>query len=122
MKIIPYVGVVLDLTATVTEHGTGQLETASDTVPITSDEYSLLISPDHFQPGIPFNGKVRVAESLKDITNKTMKICYNLAIKHEWNYTRSICEHFNLTGKNETDFVIFPFEENIHSIQITVRI
>lgn len=122
VKIIPYVGVVLDLTATVTEHGTGQLETASDTVPITSDEYSLLISPDHFQPGIPFNGKVRVAESLKDITNKTMKICYNLAIKHEWNYTRSICEHFNLTGKNETDFVIFPFEENIHSIQITAQI
>lgn len=112
----------VELSATVKEQGTDQIEKASSSATLAWSKYNLQISAGNFQPGMPFKGKVTVKESFIDLTTKPVEICYKFAfgISNVEHHSKPKCQNFSISDKNETEFVIFPSRSDTYSIEISV--
>ncbi|GLV36564.1 Thioester-containing protein 2 [Carabus blaptoides fortunei] len=112
----------VDLSASIKEQGTDQIEKASSNAVLAWSKYSLQTSSENFQPGMPSKGKVTVKDSLIDLTEISVQICYKFAfgISHVEHFSKPKCKRFPISEKNETEFVIFPTRSDTYSIEINV--
>lgn len=117
-------GVILNIIATVTEHGTNQIETNNGKCEITDVAYRLDFShtPRQFQPGLPYHGVLKVTDSVVPLQEEVIQICYNLAIRKTWNIKKNQqCSNFTVVG-DSVNFYILPLKEIVVQIHLSVGI
>lgn len=113
----------IQLIATVTEHGTSRAETETGKSHITNKAYNLKFADDnkHFQPGLPYHGRLRATDTLISLRGEVVKICYNIAVDKIWNIKDvSQCSTFTFGHDDTIYFTILPVKNNVLQIKLYV--
>lgn len=114
----------IHITATLTEKGTNRIDVTTGKIPIILKPYTMkFIYNPIFQPGLPYGGKLKLSNINTDVSNETIEICYNFAIKKSWNYlNEEQCSSFKVDEDDTIDFSILPVKNNVIHINLNVSI
>lgn len=112
----------LYITSTITEAGTNRIDITNGRVYIYFKPYAIkFVSSSVFQPGLPYKGKVKLINVKKIVSNDSLEICYNLALKKSWNYLNmEHCSNFTVDNDNSVEFSVLPLKNTIIHIVLKV--
>lgn len=111
------------ITATITEHGSSRVETITRKSHITNQPYLLKFVEEYnyFQPGLPYQGKLKATDIHIPLHKEVIQICYNVAIEKVWNIKNiNQCSNFKFARDNTIYFYILPVKENVIQIRLYV--
>lgn len=114
--------IYLYITSTITEAGTNRIDITNGRIFIYFKPYTMkFVSSAVFQPGIPYKGKVKLFNVKTNVSNDSIEICYNLALKRSWNYLNmEQCSNFTVGDDNSVEFSILPLKNTIIHIILKV--
>ncbi|GJQ65982.1 hypothetical protein Trydic_g4075 [Trypoxylus dichotomus] len=105
----------IEISATVTEDGTGQAESADMNARINNKPYSPLLKSksQYIKPSLPLQGEFILNDVNIPLSQSKIEVCYKAV--------RDVCENFTLDSNNKLEFVIPPVRELPDSGKIEIR-
>lgn len=112
------------MVVTVTETGTSRTETEIGKSHVTNKPYKLKFDDEsaHFQPGLPYKGRLKVADSLIPLHEEVVQICYNVAIEKAWNIKDiGQCSNFTVGPDDAIEFAIPPLRDTVFTVNLYAK-
>ncbi|GJQ65984.1 hypothetical protein Trydic_g4077 [Trypoxylus dichotomus] len=106
----------IEISATVTEDGTAQAESANMNAYIRSRPSGpeMKFKSPYIKPSLPFQGEFRLNDVNIPLSHSNVEICYNVV--------RDVCSNFTLDSHNKLEFVIPPVREVTDNSEMVIRI
>ncbi|CAG9766185.1 unnamed protein product [Ceutorhynchus assimilis] len=113
----------LQITATITEHGTNKMDVASGKSKILLKGYNLKFNSNPmFIPGMPYEGQLKLTNIITSIEDEVVEICYNLAIKKSWNYlNKEQCRNYSIPKTGIVAFKLWPVKTNVLHVSLHAK-
>lgn len=109
----------VDLTASVTEDGTEQLETTTKYVYINRSPYSYRWNYEnaYMKLILPYEGEFSLEDVKIPLNNPVVELCYSIRPKEQ-----KVCCNFTMDSYNRLEFTIPPIKDVPHDSMVEIQV